>query len=226
MVRRAARVTKARSAPPPAAHAPVPTRERILDEVERLIACKGVYGFKLRDVAEPLDVRVPAIYKHYKSRDDVLVEVSRRFITLLAGQFQPSPGLDAPAALRAALDRFVEFKMLHPAYVRLALADFATPGGGMDYVKLAAGGSFQDNFSDGPLATMHVRLRALLRSGTRSGAFRRIDPTDFYRVVKSALLIRLVFPDDALLLARPSLAEVRSVQRWLWDLASRYCEAP
>ena len=203
-----------------------PTRERILDEVERLIAYKGVYGFKLRDVAEPLDVRVPAIYKHYKSRDDVLVEVSRRFIALLAEQFQQSPGLGAVAALRAALDRFVEFKMLHPAYVRLALADFATPGGGMDYVKLAAGGSFQDNFSNGPLAAMHTRLRALLRAAARTPAFRRGDATDFYRVVKSALLIRLVFPDDALLLSRPSTAQVRAVQRWLWDLASRYCHVP
>jgi AcrR family transcriptional regulator len=68
-VSRAARAAKARAAAP----LPTPTRERILDEVERLIAGKGVYGFKLRDVAEPLDVRVPAIYKHYKSRDDVLV---------------------------------------------------------------------------------------------------------------------------------------------------------
>jgi hypothetical protein len=31
------------------------------------------------------------------------------------------------AALRAALDEFVEHMMKHPAYVRLALVDFATP---------------------------------------------------------------------------------------------------
>ena len=199
-----------------------PTRERILDEVERLIALKGVYGFKLRDVADPLDVQVPAIYKHYKSRDDVLIEVSRRFITLLAAQFQARPDLDAVAALRHALDRFVEFKLSHPAYVRLALVDFATPGGGMEYVKLAAGGSFQDNFSDGPLAAMHSRLRALLRAGAKSGDFRRIDASDFYRLIKSSLLIRLVFPDDVLLLRRATAAETRATQRWLWDLASRF----
>jgi len=198
-----------------------PTRERILDEVERLIACKGVYGFKLLDVAGPLGVQVPAIYKHYKSRDDVLVEVSRHFIRLLAEQFQPPPGLAPRAALRAALDRFVEFKMFHPAYVRLALVDFATPGGGMEYVKLAAGGSFLDNFEDGPLAAMHARLRAMLRAGVRSGDFRRMDASDFYRQIKSALLIRLVFPDDTLLLRRPKPAEVRAAQRWLWDIAVR-----
>jgi AcrR family transcriptional regulator len=202
--------------------AKVPTRDRILDEVERLIAAKGVYAFKLRDVAERLGLQVPAIYKHYKSRDDVLIEVSRRFIALLAVQFGSSPSPRPAAALRASLNRFVEFKLFHPAYVRLALVDFATPDGGMEYVKRAAGGSFQDNFSDGPLAAMHQRLHGILQAGVREKQFRRVDATDFYRVVKSALLIRLVFPDDRLLLRRPSAAEVRSIQRWLWDIAGRF----
>lgn len=200
----------------------VPTRDRILDEVEKLIAAKGVYGFTLKDVAEPLGVRVPAIYKHYKSRDDVLVEVARRFIDLLAAQFQFHDTDEPAAALRASLNRFVEFKLSHPAYVRLALIDFATPEGGMEYVKLAAGGSFEDNFSDGPLAAMHSRLRALLRACARTRRFRRVDATDFYRVVKSALLIRLVFPNDELLLRHPRPAHIRAVQRWLWDIASGY----
>ena len=80
----------------PPAHArsaPVPTRQRILDEAERLIAVKGVFGFTLRDIAAPLGVQVPAIYKHYKSRDDVLIEVSRRFIALLAAQFELRPAI-------------------------------------------------------------------------------------------------------------------------------------
>jgi AcrR family transcriptional regulator len=203
-----------------------PTRERILDEVERLIAIKGVYGFTLKDIAGPLKVKVPAIYKHYASRDDVLIEVSKRFIALLADQFRPDPDLAPMAAMRAALDAFVEFKMIHPAYVRLALIDFATPGGGMEYVKLAAGGTFKENFSGGPLAAMHARLRHLLRDGTRSGDFRDVDPSDFYGVVKSALLIRLVFPDDELLVRPPTRTEVGSIQGWLWDVAIRQLAPP
>jgi AcrR family transcriptional regulator len=201
---------------------PVPTRQRILDEAERLIAVKGVYGFTLRDIAAPLGVQVPAIYKHYKSRDDVMIELSRQFIALLAGQFAPLPTLAPPAALRAALDAFVDLMVSHPAYVRLALVDFATPGGGMDYVKLAAGGSFKENFFGGPLAAMHTRLRKLLRAGIRSGEFRRIDASDFYRVVKASILIRLVFPDDELLLRRPTSSEIRAAKSWLWDIAARY----
>ncbi len=199
-----------------------PTRQRILDEAERLIAIKGVFGFALRDVAGPLGVQVPAIYKHFESRDDMLVEVSRRFIALLAEQFQPTPTPDPVGAMRRSLDAFVRFKMSHPAYVRLALTDFATPGGGMDYVTLAAGGSFEENFSTGPLAPMHSRLREMLRAGARSGAFRRTDATDFYRIMKASLLVRLVFPHDHILLRKPTPAEVRATQRWLWDIARRH----
>ena len=152
----------------------------------------------------------------------MLIEVSRRFIALLADQYLPPPKLAPEPALRYCLDRLVEFMMNHPGYVRLALVDFATPGGGMDYIKTAAGGSFQENFRGGPLAPMHQRLRAILRAGARAGCFRRVDPSDFYRLTKAALLIRLVFPDDSKLLRRPKPAEQREVQRWLWNLASRY----
>jgi AcrR family transcriptional regulator len=199
--------------------ASTPTRQRILDEAERLIAVKGVSGFTLRDIAEPLGVQVPAIYKHYKSRDDVLIEVSRRYIVLLAEQFVLRPELGPDAALREALDEFVDLIMGHPAYARLALVDFATPGGGMEYVKRAAGGSFRENFGGGPLAPMHARLRKLLQAGVRSGDFRPADASDVYRILKAALLIRLVFPDDELLLRVPRAAEIRAAQSWLWDIA-------
>lgn len=208
--------------PPAPRPASAPTRQRILDEAERLIAIKGVYGFTLKDVAGPLGIEVPAIYKHYRSRDDVMIEVSRRFIGMLSTQFEPRADLGPVDALHDGLDRFVELMMGHPAYVRLALVDFATPGGGMEYVKLAAGGSFKDNFVGGPLASMHGRLGKLLKAGIRAGDFRDVDPSDFYRLVKASLLIRLVFPDDALLVRRASAAELRAAKRWLWDLALRH----
>ncbi len=97
----------------------------------------------------------------------------------------------------------------------------------MEYVTLAAGGSFQENFSQGPLSAMFQRLRALLRTGVRAGVFRRgLDAADFYRVIYSALLMRLVFPDESLLLRPPTRAQVRTVQAWLWNLARRYCQPP
>jgi len=209
-----ARVTRPRS----------PTRERILDEAERLIATKGVYGFTLKDIANPLDVRVPAIYKHYESRDDVLIAVARRFIALLSQQFQYSPEslADPVDTLRRVVAEFVRFHLARPSYVRLSLIDFATPQGGMEYIRLAAGGAFRSNLSAGPLAPMHFRLRALIAAGQRSGHFRETNEIDFYRLLKAVLLLRLVFPDDLLIASRLSGAIERSVEKMVWDAAYSY----
>jgi AcrR family transcriptional regulator len=205
----------------------VPTRERILDEAERLIVTKGVFGFTLKDISDPLEVRVPAIYKHYESRDDVLVAVSRRFITLLSEQFSYAPeALARPLrTLQQVVEEFARFHLAHPAYVRLSLIDFATPQGGMEYIRLAAGGPFRSNLSAGPLAPMHRRLRVLLEAGTKSGDFRDIAAIDFYRLIKSVLLIRLVFPDDLLSTSPANSASQRNVERMLWDTALRHVAA-
>jgi AcrR family transcriptional regulator len=202
----------------------IPTRSLILNEVERLIARKGVYGFILRDVAGPLGVQVPAIYKHFTSRDDVLVELSRRFVEGLSQQFAPPlrAGADPAHTLKRRLDEFVEFHLNNPAYVRLSLIDFATPEGGTEYLTLAAGGPIQENPHSGPLAIMHRHLAALLEAGRKTHQFRAVAPLDFYRIVKSVLLIRLVFPDDDLLTGKPSPAQVLEVKAHLWDLARRY----
>jgi AcrR family transcriptional regulator len=200
------------------------TRVMILNEAERLIALKGVSGFTLEDVAAPLRVKVPSIYKHFASRDDVLVEVSKRFIAALSLQFSVPAGLarDPLAALRRVCDDFVDFHVANPAYVRLSLVDLATPQGGVEYVKRAAGGPFRANFRHGPLAPMHRNLARLLAAGRRKGAFRSVAALDFYRLLKSALLIRLVFPDDQLQRARRSAGRVRRIKDELWDLALRY----
>jgi len=210
---------------PKAAAVPqVPTRDLILDEAERLIATKGVYGFTLKDIADPIGFRVPAIYKHYKSRDDVLVALSRRFVALLSGQFRYArESLAQPTAtLRQVVAEFAQFHIEHPAYVRLSLIDFATPQGGMEYIRLAAGGPFRANFSIGPLAPMHRRLRDLLQAGQNCGEFRTVAELDFYRLIKSTLLIRLVFPDDLLVEAGANRNTGRLIEQSLWDIALRF----
>ena len=161
--------------------AKVPTRSLILNEVERLIVRKGVYGFTLRDVAAPLGVQPPAIYKHFESRDDVLIELSRRFIDGLSRQFAPSrrAGADPAVVLKRRLDEFVDFHLNNPAYVRLSLIDFATPEGGMEYLSLASGGPIHETPHSGPLAVMHRHLAALLERRPRDSAVPRGDAHRF-----------------------------------------------
>lgn len=213
--------TRRRAAPSQAA---VPTRDLLLDEAERLIAKDGVNGFTLKDVVARIGVQVPAIYKHYSSRDDVLIALCRRYIHQLSQHFHYGPeGLQTPVAtLKGLVAEYTRFHITNPAYVRLSLVDFATPDGGMEYLRLAAGGTFHDNVSTGPLAEMHRRLSKLLRAGHRRGELRLLSPVDFFRVVKGALMLRLVFPDDVLIDLTPSRELIRAIEAWVWDIAYRY----
>jgi AcrR family transcriptional regulator len=199
-----------------------PTRTLILEEVKRLIAAKGVDSFTLNDVARPLCVKAPAIYKHFASRDDVLNELARLYIDELARQFALPTDMRNPASrLREALDSFVDFHLENPAYVRLSFVDLATPGGGVDYMQSAAGGSFQDNFRSGPLAPMHDRLDEFMKAGWNARQFRRVQAKDFYRLIVGVLLIHLVFPDDEVLTARTDIGDA-AVKSALWDIVDRY----
>jgi AcrR family transcriptional regulator len=206
------------------AEAQIPTRDLILDEAERLIAQRGVHGFTLKDIVDPLGIRAPSIYRHYESRDEILIAVASRYIQLLSQQYSYSEqALAHPmSTLRDGLVEYTRFHIAHPAYVRLALVDFSTPGGGVEYVRLAAAGSFRANVSSGPLEPYHRRLRRLIAAGQRTGEFRLLSEFDFIRVVKGSLMLRLVFPDD--LLADPTVkpATLRSIETWLWDVAHRY----
>jgi AcrR family transcriptional regulator len=204
------------------------TRELIRTEAERLIAQKGVYGFTLRDITETLEVQVPAIYKHYASRDDVLLEVSRQFIALLSKEFTYAPldARDAPTAtLRRVLDRFVDFHVQHPAYVRLSLMDFATPPQGLDSIKAAAGPNLKANIRSGPLAAMHARLHSLLLAGVKAGEFRPVSELDFYAVVKGTTMLRLTFPYNLLGPTPPRAGSVRRVKNTLWSVAYGFVAA-
>jgi hypothetical protein len=69
---------------------------------------------------------------------------------------------------------------------------------------------------------MHRHLAALLQDGRKTRQFRRVIPLDFYLLVKSVILIRLVFPNDTLLTGKPSPVEVAEVNASLWDIARRY----
>jgi len=100
--------------------------------------------------------------------------------------------------------------------------NFATPEGGMEYLTLASGGPLHETPHVGPLAIMHRHVATLLDAGRKTGAFRGVAALDFYLIVKSVLLIRLVFRNDTLLTGKPSPSQVAETKSTLWDVARRY----
>ena len=48
------------------------TKERILDEALKLFAQRGYMGTSMNDIADRLEVTKAALYKHYKSKQEIL----------------------------------------------------------------------------------------------------------------------------------------------------------
>ena len=168
------------------------TRERILEVAEEIIARDGIEGMRLRDLAEPIGIRVPSIYAHFRGREDVLTGVAERYIAHLTDQFPDDGGPDAMATLDKGVRRYAEFLARHTAYARLLLRDMAV--GGMPELKQASGGTMVEHIETGPLAPMHQRVRDILARGARSGQFRPIPIEVFSRALFGLVLVSLAYP--------------------------------
>ena len=100
-------------------------KERILDIAEDLIAEHGPYGFRLRDVADRLNVKAPALYNHFQSRDELIARVGVKLSRLSAAREFREPGEDAMTAARRRARHLVKYMYEHPAGARLILWELA-----------------------------------------------------------------------------------------------------
>jgi TetR/AcrR family transcriptional repressor of nem operon len=59
------------------------TREKILDEAERLMGARGYSGFSYQDIARPLGIRNAAIHYHFPAKADLGLAVIERYRAIL-----------------------------------------------------------------------------------------------------------------------------------------------
>lgn len=104
---------------------PLPLKEACLRAAHEFIAEHGVEALSLREVARRLGVSHQAPYRHYPSREHLLVEVMRRCFRDFA-DFLDERGehADPHADLCALGERYLEFAAKHPVEYRLM---FSTP---------------------------------------------------------------------------------------------------
>ena len=173
----------------------VSTRERILDEAERLIGIHGYDSLRLRDIAEPIGIRVPSIYGHFDGRDAVLAAVAQRYIESLREQFPYDGESDPTKALVDGVRQLVRHLAAHPAYTRLKLRDLESPDG-MPDINWAAGGTPAECLRKGTLAAMFQRVETLLAGRSRTGRVPqdRVHPLLVRRHGNDAHAIDLALP--------------------------------
>jgi AcrR family transcriptional regulator len=99
------------------------TRERILNAAATVLSRKGYAGARLSDIAELAELRTPAVYYYFDSREalihEVMAEGQRRVLQhVMAVLDEGGPELGSLAQLDRAVEAHLE--------VELQLSDFAT----------------------------------------------------------------------------------------------------
>jgi AcrR family transcriptional regulator len=104
------------------------TRDRIIDVAEVLIARHGPDGFQLQQVTEHLGITPPAIYNHFKDRDDLVTHIAEKGARMLADLMRRQSGEDILDSLRRNARSYVGFLAENPAHARIILWDLARRG--------------------------------------------------------------------------------------------------
>lgn len=95
-------------------------KERCLDEALRVISENGVDALSLRSVARKLGVSHQAPYKHFASKDALLVEVIRQCLRRFALHLEASgDGADPIEDMRALGDAYLEYALAFPLEYQL-----------------------------------------------------------------------------------------------------------
>lgn len=102
------------------------TRQRIQDVARQLFGQKGVQRTSLQDIADRLGITKPALYYHFKSREDLvrsilqpLIEEGERFVT-------EQEARDSPATARELLEGYFDFHYRHRADLVLVVTELST----------------------------------------------------------------------------------------------------
>lgn len=104
------------------------TRDKIIEVAESLIAQQGPDGFQLQNVTEQLGITPPAIYNHFKDREDLVAHIAEKGGKMLAAVMRRNSGDDILTSLRRNARRYVDFLVNNPAHARIILWDLARRG--------------------------------------------------------------------------------------------------
>ncbi|KGQ22192.1 TetR/AcrR family transcriptional regulator [Thermus filiformis] len=180
------------------------TKTRILQEAARIFAEKGYEGASMQDLAQALGLSKAALYHHFRSKEEILYQISLLALSeLLARGERALEERDPSRALLLFMEghaRYIEEN--HPFFVAMlqGLASLSPPHR-EETVRL------RDRHE--------ANLRRILERGMEEGVFRRVDVALAGRAVLSLLnwMIRWFRPGG------PMRAE--EVARAYWDLVLR-----
>ena len=100
-------------------------REKISAVTQELYLENGIEGVSMRKVAERVGVSAPAIYRHFKNKDELLSEIVVQGLKILEGYLRPAMESGTSfERLRRMIDGYLNFALEEPLYFDFA---FLTP---------------------------------------------------------------------------------------------------
>ncbi len=83
------------------------TYERLLDQAQRLVQTRGFNGFSYADLASQIGIRKPSIHYHFPAKQDLGLELIRRYRRQLQAGFSHADSISQDPARR--LSMYVQF---------------------------------------------------------------------------------------------------------------------
>lgn len=140
-------------------------RTRIADAAQELYLREGIEGFSMRKVADLVGVSAPAIYRYYKSKDELLDEIVIEGLKVLERYLQPALEADNPYGKLVLLtDNYLKFALEQPKYFDFA---FLVPNRDMS--------GLAEEVAN-PMWTIFRLAIAQVGACMEEGLFRRDDP--------------------------------------------------
>jgi TetR/AcrR family transcriptional regulator, cholesterol catabolism regulator len=145
----------------------VDTRDRILSVAATLFYRQGYGGTSMNSIAAELDISGPALYWHFKSKQQLCFEAIRAELDRFVSGLAPASHESGPTAqLSAFVDAYVVLK-LHQSET------LDTPGASGVYSQLRDSlTEAQRETLDGLQRQVVKQLRGILRRGEKAGEFR------------------------------------------------------
>lgn len=142
-------------------------RERIAAAAQQLYLQEGLDGVTMRRVARAVGVSAPALYRHYRSKDELLDEIMKAGLRILEDYLKPA--LEARTSYRRLVElteNYLRFALEQPQYFDFA---FLLPGRSLDRVR--------EEIDKPPWATFRMAVDQVAAC-MAEGIFRADDPLE------------------------------------------------
>jgi AcrR family transcriptional regulator len=100
-------------------------QRQIINESIQIIHTKGIQGLTIKNISIAIEVTEAAIYRHFKSKDEILSAILDDFRMSLNNMIQPvlHSNISALEKLKSVLNQIIEMFCANPAIVSVIFSD-------------------------------------------------------------------------------------------------------